>query len=640
VPGIRDLLREYAIASGGKVEVEIVDPSENEELEAEANQVYGIRPSPFRVSDRYEASIINSYFDILVRYGDQHVTLGFNDLIEVQARASGLPDVRLRNLEYDLTRSIKKVVYGFQSLDALFASLDDTVRLTALITPDSLPEELAHVPDVVAKVAEQMEQESGGKFAYEMIDPDAANSPLNRQALMNNYGLYPISTSLFSQESYYLHLLLEVGDETQLLYLTGDLAEADIRGEIEASLKRAAPGFLKTVGVWEPVLQPQQSPFGGMVDPISSWDMIQQQLRQDYSLLPVDLTNGHVPGEVDVLLVIAPQNMTDEERFAIDQYLMRGGAVVLVAGNYALSQVQFGGLTVERLPENLSEMLASYGVQVEDYMVLDPQNEPFPTQVQREVAGMQVIEVQEVAYPYFVDVRSENMSDDSPIVSNLSAVTMHWVSPLILDEVKNEGREVEILLQSSEDSWLSDSLDVLPQTNLYPEYGFPVEGEQKSRPLAASIRGTFESYFRDEGSPFEAAAPVTATVEGPQGMIETSPETARLVVLGSVEFIDDAILQLSQSLSADRYLQNLELVQNAVDWAAEDEDLLGIRSRGTYTRLLKEMDTGQESIWEVINYGLVLVALIVVGVLSFTRRRGEEPIELVDEENAAGGSHD
>jgi ABC-2 type transport system permease protein len=123
-------------------------------------------------------------------------------------------------------------------------------------------------------------------------------------------------------------------------------------------------------------------------------------------------------------------------------------------------------------------------------------------------------------------------------------------------------------------------------------------------------------------------------------MIETSPETARLVVLGSVEFIDDAILQLSQSLSADRYLQNLELVQNAVDWAAEDEDLLGIRSRGTYTRLLKEMDTGQESIWEVINYGLVLVALIVVGVLSFTRRRGEEPIELVDEENAAGGSHD
>ncbi len=640
VPGIRDLLREYEIVSDGKVEVEIVDPSENEELEAEANQIYGIRPSPFRISDRYEASIINSYFDILVRYGDQHVTLGFDDLIEVQPRATGLPEVRLRNLEYDLTRSIKKVVYGFQTLDALFASLDDTVRLTALITPASLPEELAQVPDVVTKVAQEMEQESGGKFTYELIDPDASNSPLSRQTLMNNYGLYPISTSLFSEESYYLHLLLEVGEETQLLYLTGDLAEADIRGEIEASLKRAAPGFLKTVGIWEPVLQPQESPFGGTVNPISSWNMIQEQLRQDYTLLPVDLTTGRVPGEVDVLLVIAPQNMTDEERFAIDQYLMRGGAVVLIAGNYALSQVQFGGLTVERLPENLSEMLAGYGVQVEDFMVLDPQNEPFPTQVQRDVGGMQVIEVQEVAYPYFVDVRPDGMSDDSPIVSNLAAVTMHWVSPLVIDEVKNEGREVEILLESTEGSWLSSNLEVLPQPDVYPEYGFPVEGEQAARPLAASIRGSFESYFRDEGSPFAASGLVTGTVEGPQGMVETSPDTSRLVVLGSVEFVDDAVLQLSQSLSADRYLQNLQLVQNAVDWAAEDEDLLGIRSRGTYARLLNEMDPGQESIWEMVNYGLVILALVIVGVLSFTRRRSEEPMQLVDEEIAAGGSHE
>ncbi|HSJ52809.1 MAG TPA: Gldg family protein, partial [Anaerolineae bacterium] len=640
VPGIRDMLREYEIVSDGNVEVEIVDPSENEELEAEANQVYGIRPSPFRVSDRYEASIINSYFDILVRYGDQHVTLGFDDLIEVQSRASGVPDVRLRNLEYDLTRSIKRVVYGFHSLDALFASLEDTVRLTALITPASLPEELAHVPDLVAGVAGEMEQESGGKFTYEMVDPDASNSPLSRETLMNSYGLYPISTSLFSQESYYLHLLLEVGEETQLLYLTGDLVEADVRGEIEASLKRAAPGFLKTVGVWVPALQPQQSPFGGTVNPLSSWNTIQEQLRQEYTVTSVDLTTGRVPGEIDVLLLIAPQNMTDGERFAIDQYLMRGGAVVVAAGNYALSQMQYAGLTVERLPENLSDMLAGYGVQVEDAMVLDPRNEPFPTQVQRNVGGMQVVEVQEVAYPFFVDVRSENMSDESPIVSNLAAVTMQWASPLVIDEAKNEGREVEILLESSPESWVSSSVDVLPQPEIYPEYGFPVDGEQKSRPLAVSIRGTFESYFRDEGSPFEAAAPVTGTVEGPQGMVETSPDSARLVVLGSVEFIDDAVLQLSQSLSADRYLQNLQLVQNAVDWAAEDEDLLAIRSRGTYARLLKEMDPGQESVWEVANYALVIVSLIVVGAVSYTRRRNEEPMELVDEENAAGGSHD
>jgi hypothetical protein len=52
------------------------------------------------------------------------------------------------------------------------------------------------------------------------------------------------------------------------------------------------------------------------------------------------------------------------------------------------------------------------------------------------------------------------------------------------------------------------------------------------------------------------------------------------------------------------------------------------------------MDPAQASVWEVANYALVIVSLIVVGVVSYTRRRNEEPMELVDEENAAGGSHD
>ncbi|MGD1994328.1 MAG: Gldg family protein, partial [Anaerolineae bacterium] len=44
VPNIRDLLREYEIAAGGMIELEVIDPAEHPELEAEANQTYGIRP--------------------------------------------------------------------------------------------------------------------------------------------------------------------------------------------------------------------------------------------------------------------------------------------------------------------------------------------------------------------------------------------------------------------------------------------------------------------------------------------------------------------------------------------------------------------------------------------------------------------
>ena len=42
------------------------------------------------------------------------------------------------------------------------------------------------------------------------------------------------------------------GDEVQVLYPGSDVSEADLRTEIESALKRAAPGFLKTVGLWTP----------------------------------------------------------------------------------------------------------------------------------------------------------------------------------------------------------------------------------------------------------------------------------------------------------------------------------------------------------------------------------------------------
>jgi ABC-2 type transport system permease protein len=639
VPTIRDMLHEYEIASRGKVQVEIVDPRDDEELEAEANQIYGIQPNPFRVSDRYEASVINSYFDILVRYGDQHVVLGFADLIEVEDRPSGTPDVHLRNLEYDLTRSIKKVVYGFQSLDAVFASIDEPIQLTAFVTPDSLPDELQEVPQTIEKVAQDLEAESGGKFRYQVVDPDAPGSPVSRNTLINTYGLYPISASLFSQESYYLHMLLQIGDETQLLYTTGSLSEADIRTELEASLKRAAPGFLKTVGLWVPDLQPVASPYGGTVAPLSSWDLLREQLSQDYTVTSVDLSSGRVPADVDVLVLVAPQGLSEQELFAVDQYLMRGGAIVAAAGNYALAQQQYSGqITVEALEGNLKDLLAHYGVQIEEAMVLDPRNEPFPIQVQRQVAGMQVYEIQQLPYPYFVDVRTDSMSQESRIVSNLPPVTMHWASPLIVDEEEESGREVEVLLSSSEDSWVSSETNVQPDTQLYPEYGFPIEGEQKARPLAVSIRGSFDSYYADKASPFANSETLTETLDVPLGTIEVSPESSRLVVVGSAEFIDDVILDLSRSLSADRYLYNLQLVQNAVDWAVEDEDLLSIRSRGTYARLLNDMDAGQHSFWEGLNYALGLVALVAVGVVWHLRRRAEEPMELVVPGQEKGGA--
>jgi ABC-2 type transport system permease protein len=110
------------------------------------------------------------------------------------------------------------------------------------------------------------------------------------------------------------------------------------------------------------------------------------------------------------------------------------------------------------------------------------------------------------------------------------------------------------------------------------------------------------------------------------GTVEVSPDSARLIVIGSSEFVDDAVLGISQQLSADRYLNSLQLVQNAVDWAAEDEDLLSIRSGGTYAHLLKPLEDAEKARWMWANFGVALVALVVIGGVWYARRRSEQPM--------------
>jgi ABC-2 type transport system permease protein len=638
-PQIGDMLREYEIVGRGRVTAEVVDPIQAPEKEEEANETYGIQPTPFQISGRYEASVINSYFDILVRYGDQNTVLSFRDLIEVEQTRSGTPDVRLRNLEYDLTRAIKKVVYGFQSVDAVLAAMKDPVKLTLFVTPDTLPEELKAAPETIGKVAKEIQAKAAGKFTFEQINPDAPNSSWNRQKLFDTYKLRPIAVSLFSTESYYLDMALQVGDKVQLLNPGGTLSEADVRTAIESALKRSSAGFLKVVGLWTPQLMPTQNMFGQQQQPLQSWQQVQQQLSGDYTVHTVDLTGGQVPADVDVLVVIAPQNLDDKARYAIDQYLMRGGSVIVAAGNYTLAVDQYGGgLMLQPIAEGLQQMLDFYGIRVEQSLVMDPQNEPFPVAVNRKVGNLTVREYQAINYPFFVDVRASGMDKTSPIVSQLSAVTMNWVSPLTVDAEKNKGRQVTTLLKSSPNSWLRTNPDIQPDTQKYPNVGFPVEGDKAARPLAVAVVGAFESFFKGKLSPLVAAPPTpqpgqptpTLAPSSQSGStIEASADTARLVVVGSAEFLTDVVFQISASMTQDRYLNSLQFLQNAVDWAVEDLELLGIRSRGTSARVLAPMAEGDQRFWEVLNYALALIGLVVIGGVWYMRRRNERPMELV-----------
>jgi ABC-2 type transport system permease protein len=298
-------------------------------------------------------------------------------------------------------------------------------------------------------------------------------------------------------------------------------------------------------------------------------------------------------------------------------------------------------------------MLSQYGIDVEESLLMDPQNEPFPVQTTRNVGGAQVREIQAIDYPFFVDVRQDGMASDSPVVSNLPAVTLNWSSPITVDEEKNADREVTKLLQSSPESWTRTDTNIQPDFEAHPQLGFPVGSEQDRHTLAVSVQGSFESAFKDKSSPFtEGGSEEEGAASGEEGTptptpppsslakIESSPETSRLIVIGSAEFVDDVVFDISSSLTRDRYLNSLQFMQNCVAWSTEDLALLDIRSRGTQTRVLAPLSEREQSFWEGANYVVALLVLVVVGIVWNSRRRNEEPMELLPREGVAASTQE
>ena len=600
IPTIKDILSEYKTISGNNVSVKIIDPSKDEQLEFEARRSYGVDPTPISITERYESSVVNAYFDIVIVYGDQFERLGISDLVRIEKSADGEVETRLRNIEYDVTRSIKKVVAAFERGDAIYADLKDNISLTAYITEDNIPPQLNETIAWTYNVGNQLVEESLGKVAFSVLDPDNNDFQIDRATIKDIYGLDAIDA--IDGSSYYLYAILEYQDTSYLIYPGEDISQEDLRASFDTGIRKIIPGSLKQIGVWQPPVERIQNPFNPQMAPMTSWYMLLQHLSENYYVRNVDLLTGIPPMEVDVLLVLSPEQMRQSELLALDQFIMRGGPVVIAAGSYLVSPLQIvPGLNIRKVDGGIHDLIEHYGVKMGRNLVLDSQNEPFPIQVQKDVSDVVVMDIENIDYPFFVDVRSSGLNRDNPVASNIPSLTMHWASPLYKVSTKSNV-EIDAFISSSKESWLRESIDVRPDMESYPEIGFPIEGEQMSRDIAMTIHGKFNSYFSENELKFTDADRPDTDIQ----MFDTSPGDTRVVVFGSGDFINDTFLELSQTMSEQRYISNLQFVQNAIDWAVKDEGLLKLRGRTIYVRLLDPMSDSQQQFWAVSYTHLTL----------------------------------
>jgi ABC-2 type transport system permease protein len=635
VPRLRDLLREYEIAGDGRVRVEIVDPLEDPKLEVEANQQYGIRPVPFQTASKYQSSVTNSYFDILVKYGDGFTTLNYSNMIEIKRQQGRELSVDLRDPEFEITRAIKKVLNSYRGGGNILNAIPGKVELTAYVSPESkLPEPLPALRTQLEALFKDYKESAPDKFAGTFADPDAGGGVAARQ-LQEQYGLQPLAVGLLTPKKFWFHLLLKNGDVVEQVPLPETLDKDGLKRNIDAALKRFAPGALRTVALHTP--EPNPMAQFGQGDATQSFRQLEDKLRENAVVLGAPLTDGKVPDAADILVVAAPDKLDDKQIFGIDQFLMKGGTVVLSTAPFKASFRN--NLEITRSPTGLEKWLAFNGFKLGESLVLDPQNTPIPVPIERNVGGYQVQQIQLLDYPPFADIRGDGLAQkDAPTVG-LSQLTVSWPAPIVVDEAKLDGRQVVKLIETSPNSWDSGSMDGVPDYETYPAAGFPKGEKIGSQLVGAMMTGTFNSYFAgkpsplakdaepaetkpDAENPHAADAPDKAAGEDARGkptftsVIERSPESARIILVSSGTFVSDDLLQLAGSVNQTVYDTPLAFVQNAVEWSLEDRGLLELRSRGgQFSRTLEPMEAGSQAFWEYFNYVLALIGLAIVYVI-------------------------
>ena len=86
------------------------------------------------------------------------------------------------------------------------------------------------------------------------------------------------------------------------------------------------------------------------------------------------------------------------------------------------------------------------------------------------------------------------------------------------------------------------------------------------------------------------------------------------MLYSSNDFLSDQILGTMSSMTGAQYLGPLELIANTLDWAVEDEGLLGIRSLAHFNRSLPPLEKDAQLFWEYLNYALAVLALLFIGL--------------------------
>lgn len=331
--------------------------------------------------------------------------------------------------------------------------------------------------------------------------------------------------------------------------------------------------------------------------------------RDEVAQRPIDI---HILDGYKAILIIDPQTpFSEQERFIIDQYLMRGGAVLWAVNGVRFSEqvLQSDGFTpILPLEVGLTDLLFRYGVRVNPALVQDIQCLPIPVNVSNDPSQPNLQPMPWTYAPLLLT------SQGSPVTKNMGQVMSTFVSPV--DAVGGEdGIEKRVLLATSTASRVTATPGEVDLNDLNPDMN---AFQYQYVPVAVSMEGVFNSAF--------AHRMVPEGIETDEPILKTSRKTRQIVIGSSSVLLNEIQKNQALPMGYDRYsgmqFSNRDFAANALLWLTDSEGLISLREKSVALRLLNDKRAhDQRAQVQAVSTILPVAILAIIGGIVFVIRK-------------------
>ena len=536
--------------------------------------------------------------------------------------------LELRPVRWDLTDD--KHYSLSESSKKMLSTLDHTAEVTLFLGGD-LNAGFRRLKKATEETLEEMS-------VYGDIHVKDGWSAAQENGLMDSLGLKPIvihereQNGKTAQTTVYPYAIMEYNGKRAVVTLLKNTRGLSGEENLNASMEQLEFAFMEAlhlllqtetprVAILEGHGEPDEAHTYDLMSALSKYfrvdrgSIVERPLRsktKDRDEVAQRPINSHILDGYKAVIVLNPQTAFSEaERFVIDQYIMRGGAVLWSLNGVRLSEdiLQREGFTpILPLDLGLTDMLFRYGVRVNPALVQDMQCLPIPVNVSSDPLQPNLQPMPWTYAPLLLT------SQGSPITKDLGQVMSTFVSPI--DAVGGEdGIEKRILLATSTASRVTATPGEVDLNDLNPDVNTFL---YQYVPVAVSMEGSFTSAF--------AHRMVPEGIETDEPIIKSSAKTRQVVIGSGSVMINETMKRQALPMGYDRYsgmqFSNRDFATNTVLWLTDEDGLIALREKSIALRLLNDQRAhAQRAGIQTLSTILPVTILALIGGIVFVIRK-------------------